>query len=259
MKNSLKTYEENGIKYQFDSMAFQSMISQKKFSLHNADKKYTKYKLMQEICDRLFVSFDAVKNWAYGKNGPTDLNQVKLLGEYFETDYHNFLKSEEEEMMASNTNVYMLNNPAQAQITKDNVREIYKAMVDYYEKCRDWFFTLKTKDEGEKEEETYRIMLNAAHTDLTSLFHKADKAIKYAMLDLPEKHYKRFRDYMYVDMVDYIDIVAYIGEDVEEEIDEEMAAEIEFYLEGKDERLANYFRYEYLEELRDLFADYIVK
>lgn len=259
MKNNIKVYEENGQKYHFDSMAFQSMMSQKKFGLRNANKKCTKAQLMLEICDKLFVSYDAVKNWAYGKNGPTDLNQIKMIGEFFETDYHNFLKTEDKEMMASNTYNYTLNNSAQAQITKDSVREIYKAMIDYFAKCRDWFYTMKAYDESEKEEEAYRITKNAAHTDLTEAFNRIDSLLEYAMLDLPEQFFKKIRDYMYVDLVDFIDLIAYIGEEGEEEIDEDCAAYIESFLFDAEENLEKRFRYEYLEELRELFSDYIVK
>ena len=52
--------------------------------------KITKIRVYQDLSERCFVTIGAVKNWFTGKNGPGDIDQIKLLAEYLEEDYQTF-------------------------------------------------------------------------------------------------------------------------------------------------------------------------
>ena len=81
---TIKLYEEEGTNYQFDSEKFKMLINQKKLYLNQMHKKTTKAEIMESIAGELCVSTEAIKNWMYGYNGPSDIEQVKKIGDCLE-------------------------------------------------------------------------------------------------------------------------------------------------------------------------------
>ena len=256
MKNN-KIYELDNRRYRFDSKSFQGLMNQLKYNLKVSKQKKTKDMIMNEIAEKLSVSYEAVKNWAYGYNGPTDLELVKKIGAYFKVDYRTLLLLEDEKVTERNTSdmreamIYTANDNTQAKVTKDSVREIYKATVDYYSKCRMWYFDLK----GEEN----KSIIALAHDDLGKAFMRIDILTDYAMLDLTRDQFKMFKDFIWVDLIDYIDLIAYTGEETSEEELEEYKEDIEYYLADAEERIEKFLRYGYLDEVRRTFGEFMLK
>ena len=91
MQKIVKTYNEEGVKYQFDSKKMLMYANQMKSELQMRGKKLNKSNIMKELAEKLYISEDAVKSWMYGNNGPSDLEQVKLVADYFGVEYHQLL------------------------------------------------------------------------------------------------------------------------------------------------------------------------
>ena len=64
----------------------------------------------------------------------SDLEQVKLLGEFFEIDYHKLLKKEEGHMKDTMLTVD-IETETQRNYTKERIREIYRAMLKFIDSC----------------------------------------------------------------------------------------------------------------------------
>jgi transcriptional regulator with XRE-family HTH domain len=49
--------------------------------------------LMERIAEKAYVTYEAVKNWKQGYNGPSDIEMVKICAEVLDIDYHDLLTS----------------------------------------------------------------------------------------------------------------------------------------------------------------------
>ncbi len=254
MKNTCKIYEENNIRYQFAARNLLMLINQRKHSFQTTGTKMTKTAIMEEIADKLFVSSEAVKNWMYGYNGPSEIEQVKKLGDYFEVDYHQLLVREDEPMNNMEKRIDYLTE-AQIDYTKNRVREIYKAIVDYYHNCRSYYYIFKAKQENELSEEDVKEMY-LANGELKRDFSRITDLLEYSMLDLPEDFYNKVLAYLWVDMIDYIDVITCPKSDNNDEW--EQYSEWKEVVENMYESLGEFLKNEYQKELRELFKDYIV-
>lgn len=57
-----------------------------------SDRNPTKNQIYRELAKKCYVSFEAIKNWFTGKNGPGDIEQVKSVAEVLGESYTAFLK-----------------------------------------------------------------------------------------------------------------------------------------------------------------------
>ena len=57
-----------------------------------SDRNPTKNQIYRELTEKCYVTFDAVKNWFTGKNGPGDIGQVKSVAETLCEPYTAFLE-----------------------------------------------------------------------------------------------------------------------------------------------------------------------
>ncbi len=257
MKNTCKVYEENGIRYQFEANELLIRINQRKHNLQNAGKKVTKAAIVEELAEKCYVSTEAIKNWMYGHNGPSELEQVKTLGEYFETDYHQLLKKEEGQMTNSNEKNNGTMNEAQVTYTKERVREIYRSIINYIDRCRYYYYELMPLEEEDLKDENYRQSVLRANTELRTLFNTITLQLKYSMLDIPEGFYKKVYDYLWVELNDFIELIADSQEDNYTE--DETTSDYDDYYDYTYNFLEKYFDTGYEKELRELLEDYIVK
>lgn len=144
MCKDVKTYMENEKIYRFDCEKLNIFITQKRSMLTTHEKKITKTYVMRELSDATFVSYDAVKNWTYGNNGPSDLEQVKRIAEYFGIDYHELLKQEESKMKNNdNRNIDKISEAQRSQ-THICVREVYVSLYDAVDKIWDYYHAEET-------------------------------------------------------------------------------------------------------------------
>lgn len=73
-QSRMRSFTVDGIQYSFNSRAFRSFID------HYAEEKgVSKGQIAKELEKQLKVSIDAVNNWKYGKNGPSDLERIKEI------------------------------------------------------------------------------------------------------------------------------------------------------------------------------------
>ncbi len=193
----------------------------------------------------------------YGHNGPSELEQVKTLGEYFETDYHQLLKKEEGQMTTTNEDNKGTMNEAQVTYTKERVREIYKAMINYIDRCRYYYYELMPLGSEDLQDKDYQQVVLTANTELRALFNNITLQLKYSMLDIPEGFYKKVYDYLWVELNDFIELIA--DSQIEQTAKEETDTDFDDYYDWADNFLERYFDTGYEKELRELFADYIVK
>lgn len=73
--------DENGIEYIFNQDSFSTAILK-----YTEEKKVSRNKAYDELSQKLNVSSDAVKKWHQGCNGPSTLDLVRSLEEFFDCD-----------------------------------------------------------------------------------------------------------------------------------------------------------------------------
>lgn len=255
---AIKFYEEEGTKYQFDSEKFKVLINQKKLSLNKAHKKTTKAEIMESIAAEMCVSTEAIKNWMYGYNGPSDLEQVKKIGDYFETDYHFLLNKEDDTMSIAAINTF--DGSAQALYTREKIREIYAACLNYVN--RGAFHQSEISDaydfyeDGMKSGAIIPELMRSASDELFPALESIRELLKEYLLDIPESFYDRIYNYTCERqdaMIDYYHF-GYAP------ADEENGKKEELYINEKAYKEACEYYYDKgMSELRELFREYIVK
>ena len=255
---AIKLYEEEGTKYQFDSEKFKVLINQKKLSLNKTHKKTTKAEIMESIAAEMCVSTEAIKNWMYGYNGPSDLEQVKKIGDYFETDYHFLLNKEEDTVSTATINTF--DGSTQALYTREKVREIYSACLYYLNRGayhQDKIFeAYDFYKDGLMPGAAVPELMRAASDELFPALDAIRELLKKYMLDIPENFYDKVYNYTCERqdaMIDYYRF-HYTPEDKEKIKKEEL-----WILEAGYKEACDYFFEKGISELRELFQDYIVK
>lgn len=99
---------------------------------------------MEEIASAAHVSVDSVKNWMYAKNGPGDLETVKLVAGCLNINYMELLRRLEEKNMSENKENKIEDTTliVNMEKTKDVIRVVYQKMsafmdVAVWELCFD--------------------------------------------------------------------------------------------------------------------------
>ncbi len=160
----------DGKEYVFSSHAFKQRI---KTFLETSQFK-TLEALFEDIASKAHVTADAVRNWNYAKNGPGDIEIVKILADYLNVDYKEIMRVQEVKKMAENKSETLNTDK-----TKDVIRAVYQKMADFmdvalyevdFEECGDSYYEY---------EAMYREMLNLLHR---------------SMLDIPEKLYHQLEE-----------------------------------------------------------------
>ncbi len=252
MRNTCKTYEENGTSYQFSHKKLLMHMNKKKYGAQLAGKKITKQVMMEELAEKLFVSAEAVKNWMYGYNGPSELEQVKSLADYFGINYHDLLDTEEDTKMEEKKSSLNMTIDPQGYCTKERVRVIFRRMVDFYERVYYYYGTL-ARNEDETDEE-YADRCQVGKYELRGIFSSIEHEIKYSALDIPGEFYSLLMSYLWHDIYDVIDLVTGIAQG-NYDPDDELAD----YYDGLDGYFDDTYEDRCMKELKELFEDYCVE
>lgn len=257
-KKAVKLYEEEGTKYQFDSEKFQVLVNQKKLSMNKVHKKITKAEIMESIADDMCVSTEAIKNWMYGYNGPSDLEQVKKLGDFFETDYHYLLIKEVTTMNTTVTST--MDESAQALYTRESVRKLFAALLKFINRgtyYQDQIVEAKGFYDDEMiSGEKVPSLMHAAMDEMLSILDEIRGLLNENLLEIPESFYDRLFNYISEKQDDLIGYYHfnYAAADEEEGTKEELW----IYEEGY-QAACDYFFEKGIPELRELFKEYVVK
>ena len=264
MKNTNKAYMVDGSKYQFSSVSFNALINLKKYKDNENGNRITKAIITEELAKNLHVSTDAIKNWLYGYNGPTDFEQVKAISDYLDVDYLVLLQKVEDDNMVEGIKVSVsaediFNDGFEKRIgdyieTKRCIRNIYQKMLAYVnetEKCFEKYQNIKDEEINEEtyiEEEKDNIRLKDLYCELQ------DELDKY-YLDLSFKLQNDIRNYMWGVMFDYHDEVS-IGKLYD--CDYKPSDEEKKIVQKKIEEMKDYFNWKFYSDVEDLFKDYMV-
>jgi hypothetical protein len=95
--------DDDGKEYVFSCEKFNDTIKiyQRKLETQNA-RKVSKLSIYEDFSNKLYIPFETIKNWARGRNGAS-LENIKLIAEYIQIDYHELLDTVEEYVQPSLT------------------------------------------------------------------------------------------------------------------------------------------------------------
>ena len=262
MKNTNKIYMVDGSKYQFSSVNFNAFINVKKFNGSQKGNKLTKAKITEELADKLHVSTDAIKNWLYGYNGPTDVEQVKAIGEYFDIDYLHLLQKVEDENMVNGINVSvsteeMLPFGFEKKVgdyieTKRCIRNIYYKMLAYIRETRNCFQKYQMLEADKITKDTWDEEVDD-NGRLKDLYCEIESEIDKCYLDLNFELQNEIKNYMWGVMFDYHDDVA-----VGKLIDVNTTDAEKKRFQERAEEMERYFEIGFYEDIAELFGDFMV-
>lgn len=256
MKKTVKSYNEEGVRYQFDSEKMLMYATKMKSEHLMQGKKMNKSCIMKELAEKLYVSDDAVKSWMYGNNGPSDLEQVKKVADYFGVEYHQLLTEEEEKMTPNNNTMITsgIANEFQLQYTKTRIRELYFALLDSIDAVLAYYQVEKTYYSKDEEDDELKEKTNDYYKNAKEACYKIDEFLERNMLDIPEKIWRETGNYLH-----RIEEAIYCILDAFNPDDDVPKGEIEEDIRVLEEEI-DHFRYRYhLAEFRDIFSDYIVR
>ena len=102
-KGFRKLIDDDGKEYVFSCEKFNDVISkyQMKLQVKNG-YKVSKLSIYEDFSNKLYIPFETIKNWARGRNGAS-LENIKLISEYIQIDYHELLDTVEEYVQPSPT------------------------------------------------------------------------------------------------------------------------------------------------------------
>lgn len=102
-KGFRKLVDDDGKEYVFSCEKFNNAISKYQNKLQVQNKcKVSKLSIYEDFSNKLYIPFETIKNWARGRNGAS-LENIKLIAEYIQIDYHELLDTVEEYVQPSLT------------------------------------------------------------------------------------------------------------------------------------------------------------
>ena len=142
----MRSFTVDGIQYSFNSRAFRSFIDH-----YAKEKGVSKGQIAKELEKQLKVSIDAVNNWKYGKNGPSDLERIKEISQYFHVDWQLLVK------ITSGGNTMTQLTERQ----KDAAKQIYDVLIWFLEEFSNtdgfnsWWLDFKEQGSQNPEDDIY--------------------------------------------------------------------------------------------------------
>ncbi len=254
MKKDSKIYTEEENRYRFASNSFLAMINERKNTQKQINAKATKQDVMNDLASKACVSIDAIKNWMYGYNGPSDIEQIKLLGDFFHVNYHRLLEKVEDTMSERTVDRKTVDYAA----TKDVFRKLYKMMLGYIDELKsiDNSFTKSGFELAAAGDD-----VNEDRKRLISSLRRIDYFMTESLLDIPEDLYDKIKDYLWGGLCEMINVVAPTSEFLEEYkvADRNRQDEIE---KGFNEKIEDFYAYTqagFEVDARMMFEDYIAQ
>lgn len=126
MKKDIKNYKIDGKNMQFDSVSFKTLFASNRERNGMSVMEYE-----TELGEAIGVSGNAIHNWRFNMNGPSDVEIIKQLAKSLNlSDYQLLLKDGKE-------NAAMQISERQ----KDSLKRVYDAVIEYLEEfqCSDGF------------------------------------------------------------------------------------------------------------------------
>ena len=116
MIKKFKIYNIDGIEMQFNHDTFSKM-----FERYCKDKRMKKGSLKTKLGDKLCVTDSTVHSWRFGMSGPSSIEMIKELAEFFNIDdYKKLLKERKDDMTVNIT-----------ERQKDSLKRVYDAIIEF--------------------------------------------------------------------------------------------------------------------------------
>lgn len=168
----------NGNEYIFSSFSFKASVRKYKSEKKSQNGSLTSEMVLEKIAEAAHVSVDSIKNWMYAKNGPSDLETVKVVANFLNVNYVDLLKKQERKNMSENKIVDQ-ETIVNMDKTKDIIRVVYQKMSSFMdaavqELCFD------------ADEETFYTYENV-YKDMLGTLHRS-------MLDIPIDIYDQLKE-----------------------------------------------------------------
>lgn len=119
-------YRKDGIAYVFNTEAFNGLIRERKSASRKMEDTQTQDEIILEICEKKKMSYETVRNWAKGSNGPGDIDLVKDLAEYFDVDFMTLLIPKDQISGGINVNVDISGTD-----DKSVIKEFHSILTDF--------------------------------------------------------------------------------------------------------------------------------
>ncbi len=117
ISKNLKVFYYQGKKYQFDAKKFDDISKQYKHR-----KRVSLSSIEAKIADLINISEDAVRNWRYEKNGPSELDMIQKIATVLEiSDWKVLLREVDEGTVISEM----------TDREKDALKRIYDCIIDF--------------------------------------------------------------------------------------------------------------------------------
>ena len=258
MCKSVKTYTENDKKYRFDCEKLKKFMVFRIQDMKSQGIKGTKKSITDDLSGKLYVSSEAVKSWTYGTNGPSDLEQVRKIAEYFDTDYHNLLTQEENTMNINENISYDQLTDSQKSQTHACVREVYVAMFEaidmmwsYYHAEDDHLFEKYSEEEYAK----YNVV---QYEEAEASVYNVNKLLNKYMLDIPQSFSDKIFKWFHKNVQDRLTDIVFLFIALWDGPDPDELKELEETINFLKNEEYQYKSGIYYKELQNMFTDYVL-
>ena len=112
----MTVFDINSEEYQFDSFCFNQYVDHKA-----KNEKIRKGDIENILAQKISVSSSAIHNWRFGCNGPSGIELIKDVAEYFNIDYMKLLKTKEEIKEMEKLSVLQI----------ESLKRIFDAIIDF--------------------------------------------------------------------------------------------------------------------------------
>lgn len=154
--------------YVFSPFAFKALVRKYKADKKSKGETVTSEVALEEIANSAHVSVDAIKNWMYAKNGPADLETVKVIASFFEISYIELLRKQEKKTMSENK-IITLDTKIDMERTKDVIRVVYQKMSAFMDAAV-WELCFSSDEETFwRYEEVYKDMVATLHRSMLDI------------------------------------------------------------------------------------------
>ena len=112
----MTVFNIDGQFYQFDCFCFNQYVDKK-----STTDRIRKTEIENKIAEKVSVSSSAIHNWRFGSNGPSGLDLIKDVAEYFNIDFMMLLKKKEEIKEMEKLSVLQI----------ESLKRIFDAIIDF--------------------------------------------------------------------------------------------------------------------------------
>ena len=178
-----RMFEVDHEKYQFDQYAFNMEVK-----MYAKQKKIRPTKVFDLIADAILVTPEAVKNWYYGNNGPSDLEMIRQIADAIEVrDYLKLMKKAEEFIKVTNLSTLQI----------ESAKRIYDAVIDY---LTDFY-----KTDGFTGALWYKFAKSGSKDPEDDIYRYAERKIEIVELVLQKEYFYLRNTEIYEEFSEYVE------------------------------------------------------